>query len=82
MKTREVFYLTVLFVFGFFMSEFFVDHLVLFSPLQRFIARVGIQLVFYGLIYVWFDSRDISRRINRIEQEISEEHPGDGENQQ
>jgi len=71
-KTKEVFFLTMLFVFGFFMAEFLVNHLLLFNPLQRFIARVGIQFMFYGLIYLLFDSRDISRRLNRIEHHIPE----------
>ncbi|MBN1291390.1 MAG: hypothetical protein JXB48_06080 [Candidatus Latescibacteria bacterium] len=73
MKTKEILILVLLFVAGFYMAEFFVDHLVLHSPVQRFIARIGFQLQFYGLIYLLFDTRDMSRKIKNIEHYISEE---------
>ena len=78
MKTGEILFLVLLFVICFFMAEFLVDHLVLYSPLQRLLARVGFQLQFYGLVYLIFDTRDISRRLRKMENRISEETKRDG----
>jgi len=61
------------------MAEFLVDHLVLHNPFQRFLARVGFQIQLYGLVYLFFDSRDITRRIRNMENRFSEESNKDTE---
>ncbi len=79
MKTVEILILILLFVVCFFMAEFLVDHLVLHSPVQRFLARVGFQIQLYGLVYLLFDSRELSRRLKNIENRFSEEGNKDTE---
>lgn len=79
MKTVEILTLILLFVVCFFMAEFLVDHLVLHSPVQRFLARVGFQIQLYGLVYLLFDSRELSRRLRKIENRFSEEGNKDKE---
>lgn len=80
-KTVEILILVLLFIACFFMAEFLVDHLVLYTPMQRFLARVGFQVQLYGLVYLFFDSRDISRRLRNIENRFSEESNKDSETQ-
>ena len=80
METREILFLSLLFIFCFFITEFLVDHLLLDNSFQRFVARVGFQLQFYGLIYLLFDSRDISRRIKKLEKLLFDKTTGDDEN--
>ena len=78
-KTVEILILILLFVVCFFMAEFLVDHLVLYSPMQRFLARVGFQIQLYGIVYLLYDSRELSRRLRNIENRFSEESNKDAE---
>ena len=80
METREILLLILLFLCCFFITEFLVDHLLLDNPFQRFIARVGFQILFYGFVYLLFDSRDISRRIKKMEKLLIEKTTGDDKN--
>ena len=68
MKAVEILCLTLLFIGCFLIAEFFVDHLLLESPFQRFVARIGFQLQLYGLVYLLFDTRDMSRRLRKLEE--------------
>ena len=68
-----------MFVLGFFLAEFIVDHLLLYRPLHRFIARVAFQLQYYGLVYLIYDTREMSRKLRRIEKSLYGEAPGSGE---
>ena len=72
MKSVEILCLTLLFIGCFLIAEFFVDHLLLESPFQRFVARVAFQLLFYGLVYLLFDTRDMSRRLRKLEELLAE----------
>jgi len=67
-KAFEIVCLTLLFIGCFLIAEFFVDHLLLESPFQRFVARIGFQLQLYGLVYLLFDSHDLARRLRKLEE--------------
>ncbi len=68
MKAIEIVYLTLLFIGCFLVAELIVGHLLLENPFQRFVARVAFQLLFYGLVYLLFDTRDMSRRLRKMEE--------------
>ena len=59
--------LVLLFIGCFLLAELIVDHLLLVSPFQRFVARVGFQVQLCVLVYLLFDARDMSRRLRRLE---------------
>lgn len=72
MKTFEIFCLALMFILCFLWAEVMVDHLMIDNPFIRFVARVGFQLQLYGLVYLLFDSRDISRRLRLLEKHCNE----------
>ena len=80
MGTKEILCLTLLFIACFMITEFFVGQLFLHSPVQRFFIRIGFQIQFYSLIYLLFDSFDITGRIKKLEKLNHEKTPGDDDN--
>lgn len=66
-KAREILLITLLVVVGFVMSDVIAQRLALYSSLQRFGMRLGFMLLFMAVIYLFFDSRDTSRRLRRLE---------------
>lgn len=70
-KTREIIQITLCILAGLVMVEFFVDHLALYGTFQRFVLRVGFQIQLFLLIYLFFDSRDNSRRLNALERRFA-----------
>lgn len=81
MKTVDILLLILLFVVCFYLAEFIVGHLLLYTPMQRFLARVGLQIQFYGIVYLLLDSRDKSRRLKEIENRLTDEGNKDTETQ-
>ena len=80
MGTKEILCLTLLFIFCFMITEFLVGQLFLYSAIQRLFVRVGFQIQFYSLIYLFFDSFDITGRIKKLEKLHREKTPGDDGN--
>lgn len=73
MKAIEIVYLTLLFIGCFLVAELIVGGLLLLeSPFQRFVVRVAFQLLFYGMVYLFFDTRDMSRRLRKMEELLAE----------
>ncbi len=71
MKPREIIQIILCILVGLLMVEFFVDHLALYGTFQRFVLRVGFQVQLFLLIYLFFDSRDNSRRLNALERRFA-----------
>ena len=80
MGTKEILCLTLLFILCFMITEFFVGQLSLHSPIQRFFVRVGFQIQFYSLIYLFFDSFDITGRLTKFEKFHHEKTPEEDAN--
>ena len=74
MKPGEIILITLLVITGFLMADFLVDHLMLQGVFQRFVMRIGFQAQFFILIYLFFDLRDNSRRLQRLERRFAREH--------
>ena len=68
-KPLEILILTLLFIGGFFYAEIIVHSMLPASPIHRFLMRVGLQLQFYATIYLFFETRDISGRLRKIERD-------------
>lgn len=66
-KTKEILLIGILFFLGFMLSEFFIEHIVFDGPVQRLIARILFQGQFYLIIYLLFNSFDLSRRVKWLE---------------
>jgi len=77
LKSGEIFLFVVLFILGFFLTEFIVNRMVLYSPFNRFVARLGFQLLFYSFIYLLFDSHDISQKHHNGENDSTENEAKD-----
>ena len=77
-KTRpgEIILITLLVIVGFVMTEFIINHLIFTGALQRFIMRIGFQIQFFVLIYLFFNSRDNSRRVRVLEKCFMREPKG------
>ena len=77
-KTRpgEIILITLLVIVGFVMTEFIINHLIFTGALQRFIMRIGFQIQFFVLIYLFFNSRDNSRRVRVLEKCFMRERKG------
>ena len=69
MKPLEILILTLLFIGGFFYAEVIVHSMMPASPIHRFLVRVGIQMQFYATIYLFFETRDISGRLRKMEKD-------------
>ncbi|HDY88193.1 MAG TPA: hypothetical protein ENH82_08785 [bacterium] len=71
MKTREIIQITLCILASLLMVEFFVNYLVPYGTFQRFMLRAGFQIQLFLLIYLFFDSRDNSRRLNVLERRFA-----------
>ena len=80
MRTKEILCFALLFIFCFLITEFLVGLLFLENPLQRFIGRIGIQVLFYGVVYLVFDSIDINIRLKDAEKLHHDKTPEDDGN--
>jgi len=67
LKPTEIFIVTLLVILGFVVANFFIDHLYVRGVFERFALRVVFQAQFLALIYLFFESRDISRRLKTLE---------------
>lgn len=67
MKPREIILITLCVIASFLMAEFFIVNLVFHGAFQRLVLRVGFLSQILVLIYLFFDSRDISNRLTVLE---------------
>ena len=77
MGTKEILCLTLLFILCFMITEFLVGLLFLQSPILRFFVRIGFQIQLYSLLYLFFDSFDITGRLKKLEKLNHEKTPED-----
>ena len=73
MRSEEIILIALLVIGSFLIAEFIVNHFIFIGALQRFIMRVGFQAQFFVLIYLFFDSRDNSRRVRLLERRFMRE---------
>lgn len=67
MKPHEILILTLFFIGGFFYAEIIVDSMLPSSPMHRLLVRIGLQLQFYATVYLFFETRDLSGRLKKME---------------
>ena len=80
MKSGEIISITLLVIAGFCMANFLVEHLYLQSVYLRFLLRIGFQVQFLVLIYLFFESRDNSQRLKKLEKHfVAEQRTNDEE---
>ena len=72
MKPGEIITITLLVVAGFLMANLLVEHMEPMGPLNRLILRIGLQVNFFIVIYLFFQSRDNSRKISELNKEPGE----------
>lgn len=81
-KLSETVLTAILVIAGFVLSDFIVEQLYIEGALPRFFVRVGFQAQFITLIYLFFESRDLQRRLKKLESddigETREEMLSDG----
>jgi hypothetical protein len=65
-KTKEILLIGILFFAGFVLLEFLIEHIFK-SPFPRLIARIVFQGQFYLILYLLFNSWDISKRMKWLE---------------
>jgi hypothetical protein len=69
-KSKEIIIITLLVFVGFLIADYLVDNFMIHGADQRFIIRLGFQASFFILIYLFFDSRDNSQRLRKLERRI------------
>ncbi len=67
MKPREIVMITLWVIAVFVMTEFIVNHIMLYGTFQRFVMRICFQIQLLALVYLFFNSRDNSRRLRLLE---------------
>ena len=61
------------------MADFLVNQLDVEGAFLRFVIRVGFQAQFIILLYLFFEARDNSRRLRKLEEHSSGECQTDAE---
>ena len=67
----EIILITLLVITGFIVADSLVNTIIMFGALQRFVTRIGFLAQYIALIYLIFESRDISRRVRWLEIHLS-----------
>jgi hypothetical protein len=73
-KAREIVFIALLFFFGFMMVEFLIAHMVFEFAFQRFLARIILLALFYLIVYIMFNVRDLQRKFLFFESSHSRDH--------
>lgn len=66
MRTKEILLIGILFIAGFVLLEILIEHIFA-GPFQRLIARILFQGQFYLILYLLFNSWDITKRVRWLE---------------
>ena len=67
-KSWEIIITVFLVMAGYITADAITNQLIYQGAVERFILRVGILIPYFLLVYLFFESRDISKRIRLIEQ--------------
>jgi hypothetical protein len=61
-KAREAFYMAVLFVLSFIITEIMLDHFIMKDAFWKFLFRITIMAQSCALIYLFFEYKDRKRK--------------------